>query len=413
MRTADTPSTAVSARVELGAAGCAVAGGIVAAAAGPLVTFGVLGVLLGLGVFAVTAYRPVFATYAYLGTLPIVAGIDSGNLIPLVRPNEALLVLLLAGAIFGGYLRYCRGSGVPFRRHRLDIPLAAFVLLSTVWPLASPALLGQRPLIGDVVAVVPICTSVAIYLLVRFTVATEVQLLRCLRLIVWPGAVVAILQTLQFGPLLASPIATGDYFVICLVLVLCCGARGLLDRRERLALSLVLGAGVLAAGQLSTWISAAVAVVLISWRLPDLRRDAVRFPWVVPIAFAVGAAVLIGRLEGFAGLGVPITGLGGWADLLWADLRWADLRWLGGLLLLVAFGWLSVAVLRRARELSNRPGAVGATAVALEICWWFLLVLTVLDPHLTVRNTGDLLFMLLAITTGRLCVARYEVERQS
>ena len=67
---------------------------------------------------------------------------------------------------------------------------------------------------------------------------------------------------------LSSPIATGDYIIFSLVLVICCAARGLLGGRERLMLGLVLAAGVLATGQFSTWISAAVAAVLIGWRLP-------------------------------------------------------------------------------------------------------------------------------------------------
>lgn len=442
---ADPASTAISARMELGAAGCALTGGLLAAAAGPLVTFSVLGVLLGLGVVAAAAYRPVFATYAYLGALPFVAGLEPTNLLPLVRPAEALLALLLAGALFGGVLRYFRGQRVGVRLHRLDVALAGFVLLSTAWPLVSLMLRGQPPRITEMVAVLPICTLAAIYLLVRFTVATERQLLRCVRLVVWPAAVVvviAILQALQFGTAtLASPIAVGDYLVIGLVLVACCGARGLLGRREGPALGFVLGTGVLAAGQVSTWIGAAVAGGLVLWRLPELRRRAVRLLWVVPIAVAVGALAVIvrwggpashggtvsplGRLDGPSTFSVPGFGL---LDVLIgvspdpsldAPERWREaialegylqLLWIGGLPLLVAFGWLSVTVLCRARELTGRPGSVGATAAALQICWWFLLVVTALDPHLTLRETGDLLFLMLAITTGRLCAARDEVE---
>ena len=85
-------------------------GGILAVAAGPLLALATIGVLVLVGLFAAAAYRPVFATYGYLGTLPLIAGIDRGNLIPLVRPNEALLVVLIAGAVFGGYLRWCRGD---------------------------------------------------------------------------------------------------------------------------------------------------------------------------------------------------------------------------------------------------------------------------------------------------------------
>jgi hypothetical protein len=463
------PTPVLDRRLGLGAAGCALVGGVLAVAAGPLLAFTVIGVLALVGLFAAAAYRPVFATYVYLGTLPLIAGIDRGNLIPLVRPNEALLIVLLTGALVGGYLRWCRGDRVPLQLHQLDIPLGVFLLMSTAWPLLSMMLRGQAPVASDLAAVLPVCKLVAIYLLVRFSVTTEAQLVRCFRLIIWPGvvvAVIAILQTLHFGPVvsmlqtvwtpdsnaaalaergtttLASSIATGDYIIICLTLVICCGIRGLLDRRERLALGLVLGAGVLAAGQFSTWISAVVAAGLILWRFSTVRRNSIRFLWLVPVALAVGAPALIGRLEGFGEFGVPRSWLGRWNNLsnfylprfgfinvllgvspnsvLPAPERWREviyleggylqLLWVGGLPLLAAFIWLSVAVLRRTGQLmaqtDGQSNALGAAASAMWICWWFVLILTVLDPHLTLRGTGDVLFMLMGITTGRLSVQR-------
>jgi hypothetical protein len=449
----------------MGAAGCAVAGGILAVAAGPLIALAAIGVLALAGMFAIAAYRPVFATYAYLGTLPLIAGVDRGHLIPLVRPNEALLVVLLAGALVGGYIRWCRGERIPLQLHQLDIPIGVFLLASTAWPLLSMLLRGHVPASADLAAVLPVCKLVAIYLLVRFTVSTEAQLVRCFRLIIWPGAVVAvvaILQTLNFGPVvamlhavwapdsnpaalaergtttLASPIATGDYIIICLTLIVCCGIRGLLDRRERLGLGLVLGAGVLATGQFSTWISAVVAAGLILWRFSGVRHSSLRFVWLVPVALAIGAPALVGRLQGFSEFGVPRSWIGRWNNLsnfylprfgfinvlmgvspdsvLDAPERWRDviylesgyleLLWVGGIPLLAAFAWLSVVVLRRTRELMAQPGAIGAAASALFVCWWFVLILTILDPHLTLRGTGDLLFMLIGITAGRLSVQR-------
>jgi hypothetical protein len=464
------PLTPVISRwLGLGAAGCAVVGGVLAVAAGPLIALGAIGVLVLVALFAAAAYRPVFATYAYLGTLPIIAGIDRGHLIPLVRPNEALLVVLLGGALVGGYLRWCRGERTPLQLHQLDIPLGVFLLASTAWPLLSMMMRGHMPVTADLAAVLPVCKLVAIYLLVRFTVSTDAQLVRCFRLIIWPGAVVAIiaiLQTLHFGPIvsmlqaiwtpdsnaaalaergtttLASPIATGDYIIICLTLIICCGIRGLLDRRERLGLGLVLGAGVLATGQFSTWISAVVAAGLILWRFTTVRRGSLRFLWLAPVALAIGAPALIGRLQGFGEFGVPRSWLGRWSNLsdfylprfgvinvlfgvspdsvLEAPERWRDviylesgyleLLWVGGIPLLAAFIWLSVVVLRRTRELMTEEGAhssaLGAAASALWVCWWFVLILTVLDPHLTLRGTGDVLFMLIGITAGRLSVQR-------
>ncbi|MGH3935798.1 MAG: hypothetical protein ACRDS1_12615 [Pseudonocardiaceae bacterium] len=449
----------------LGAAGCALAGGVLAVVAGPLLVVAVLGTLALVGLFAVAAYRPIFATYAYLGTLPILAGIDRGDLIPLVRPNEALLVVLLTGALLGGYLRWCRGDRIPLQLHKLDIPIGVFLLMSTAWPLLSLIVRGQTPVAADLTAVLPVCKLVAIYLLVRFTVSTEEQLVRCIRLIIWPGAVVgviAILQTLNFTPVVAmlqavwtpdsnvaalaergtttlgSPLATGDYIIICLTLVICCAIRGLLDYRERLVLGVILGAGVLAAGQFSTWISALVVGGLILWRFSTVRRGSIRFLLLIPIAFAFGAPALIGRLQGFSEYGVPRSWIGRWNNLsnfylprfefinvllgvspnsvLPAPERWREviyleggylqLLWIGGIPLLAAFIWLAVAVLRRTHELMERPGALGAAASTLWVCWWFVLILTVIDPHLTLRGTGDVLFMLIAITTGRLSVQR-------
>ncbi len=468
------PRFPVSGRLGLGAAACAVVGGVLAVAAGPLLALSAVGILVLVGLFAAAAYRPVFATYAYLGTLPLLAGIGRGNLIPLVRPNEALLVVLLAGALAGGYVRWCRGERVPLQLHRLDIPLGAFLLTSTAWPLLSLMLRGQPPVTSDLAAVLPVCKLVAIYLLVRFTVTTDAQLVRCFRLVLWPGAVVAliaILQTLNVGPVVAmlqavwtpdsnaaalaergtttlgSPIATGDYIIICLALLVCCGARGLLDRRERLGLGIVLGAGVLAAGQFSTWISAVVVAALILWRFTTVRRRSLRFLWLIPVAFAFGAPALIGRLQGFGEYGVPRSWLGRWDNLsnfylprfeplnvllgvspnsvLPAPERWREiiylesgylqLLWVGGVPLLAAFIWLSVAVLRRTSQLMAQSpaaqadgpsAAVGAAAATLWVCWSFVIILTVLDPHLTLRGTGDVLFMLMGITVGRLCVQR-------
>ena len=459
------PTPLISRSLAMGAAGCAVAGGVLAVATGPLIALAAIGVLALAGMFAIAAYRPVFATYAYLGALPLIAGIDRGHLIPLVRPNEALLVVLLAGALVGGYIRWCRGERIPLQLHQLDIPLGVFLLASTAWPLLSMLLRGHVPASPDLAAVLPVCKLMAIYLLVRFTVSTEAQLVRCFRLIIWPGAVVAviaIMQTLHFGPVvamlqavwapdsnpaalaergsttLASPIATGDYIIICLTLIVCCGMRGLLDRRERLGLGLVLGAGVLATGQFSTWISAVVAAGLILWRFSSVRHGSLRFVWLIPVALAIGAPALVGRLQGFSEFGVPRSWIGRWNNLsnfylprfgfinvlmgvspdsvLDAPERWRDviylesgyleLLWVGGIPLLAAFAWLSVVVLRRTRELMAQPGAIGAAASALFVCWWFVLILTILDPHLTLRGTGDLLFMLIGITAGRLSVQR-------
>jgi hypothetical protein len=350
----------------------------------------------------------------------------------------------------------------------VDVPLAVFLLMATVWPLASLTLRGQVPTGEEYASLLPMTKLVGIYFLVRYTITSEERILRAIRFIVWPGAVVAliaVLQTLRFGPVLAllqtfwtggstdagaaealgergtstlgSPIATGDFVIISLVLVLCCGARGILGRQERLILAVVLGTGVFAAGQFSTWIAALVALGLLAWRFPELRRQARRFAPLALVAFAIGAPAFLGRLSGigkYGGTGGTLSWLpepeqGRLDNLLhmylphfdwlttaigvspnWvlqAPERWRKVIylesgvlwfvWVGGIPLLLAFAWLSWRILRSLHPVLGHPGPFGATASCLDIVWRFLLVLTLIDPHLQQRGGGDLIFTLLAI----------------
>ena len=168
------------------------------------------------------------------------------------------------------------------------------MVLCTAWPLASLLLRGEVPREDELLALLPAVKLAAVFLLVRMTVLDQRQLVRVMRIIIWSGfgiALIAIAQTLRVGPVidflstytpaeqtseiaargsttLASSIATGDVIAIGLILVIACAARGLLGRRERLIAGLVLAAGVLAAGQFSTWIAALVAAALILHQYP-------------------------------------------------------------------------------------------------------------------------------------------------
>jgi hypothetical protein len=446
----------------LGTAACA----SLAAAFGTDVAFGLLGGILAVVLLITSALYPFFATAVYVITMPTLSGIDRGTLIPLLRPNEALLAVVVAGACIGAFLRYLRGDDIRPRFYPpVDIPLAVFVLLATIWPMASLTLRGQFPNAADWAAILPIVKLAGLYLLVRYTVTTEKQTMQMIRFIVWPGATVAllaVLQTLKFGPVLdlissvyasgesggdtlselsergsatlGSPIAAGDVITICLILVFCCGARGLLGRRERLVLALVLGTGVLAAGQFTTWIEALLAFGLLFWRFPQLRQQATRFAPLAGVAMVVGAPAFLGRLDSVGEYGPPVpeswlgrydnlahlfiphfnwvtTFIGvspndvlnapeQWREVVYLESGVLDFLWVGGIPLLAAFVWLSVRVLRTVRPAIRHPGAFGACASCLEIVWLFVLVLTLIDPHLEQRGSGDLIFTLLAITVG-------------
>ncbi|GAA4864541.1 hypothetical protein GCM10023203_10550 [Actinomycetospora straminea] len=423
----------------------------------------VIGGTIALGVIALTAWRPVWGVYLYLATLPFLAGIDRGYLLPLVRGNEGILVLVLLGTGLGGYLRLLTGERPRWSSHPLHAPLYGFLLASTIWPLAWMALRGTLPGGGDVSAVLPVAKLVALFVLVRLAVTTPDQVMRCLRVVVWGAAalgVIALGQTLKVGPVLsvlatywssgitgaergtatlASSIATGDYVVVGLLVLLFGAVRGLFRRRETVALAVPLVLGVLAAGQFSTWLAVALGLVLGAWRSTVLRAWLIRaLPLVCVAGLVVGSPAMAARFQEIGGDGpaggsampaswvvridnlatfyLPrLDGLGfvfgvepssvlvppeTWRDVIYLESGYLQLLWVGGLPLLVTFAWLTIAVLRSARVAEDDPGPRGAAASALWIAWVLILVLTILDAHLTLRGMGDLVFTLCALVVG-------------
>jgi hypothetical protein len=435
----------------------ALGAGLFAAVAGPVA----IAVAVGVGLLGLVAWRPVLATYLYLATLPFIAGIERGRLVPLVRPNEALLVLLMAGVMAGGYVRVVRGAPLQLRLRPWDVPLAAFFLLATVWPICSMLLRGVPPLAADVTAVLPACKLAGLLLLARTTVRTPTHVLWCIRLIIGGAvgiAAIAVLQTLSIGPVLAlldtwwaidpdggfldgrgtttltNSIASGDYILIGLTLLITSGVCDLLGRRTRVGAGLVLAAGLFAAGQFSTWLGAFLVGALLFWRLPTARVSALRFAPILGIAVLVGSPALLGRLEGFSGGSAPQSWLvrwdnvthlylpqlvengrflvgvspdsvvvppDTWRDVVYLESGYLQLLWVGGVPLLVGFVVLSRAVLMLAGRLSSRTDGVGACASALAIAWWVVVFLMLMDPHLFMRGPGDLLFTLVGIVAGR------------
>jgi lipopolysaccharide/colanic/teichoic acid biosynthesis glycosyltransferase len=89
-----------------------------------------------------------------------------------------------------------------------------------------------------------------------------------------------------------------------------------------------------------------------------------------------------------------------WREVIYLEYGYLQFLWVGGLPLLAAFVWLSVGVLRHARQVARRPDTVGAYASALWAAWWMVLVLSLIDIHLVLRGAGELLFIGLAVVSG-------------
>ena len=222
--------------------------------------------------------------------------------------------------------------------------------------------------------------------------------------------------------------------MLALALLVGLAVRGLIPRWEQALLGLVLVAGALAAGQFSTWASAAVVGAAMLYQYPQLRSLLVRGLPVLAVAVLIGLPTVLARLSEFGdGFGVPRSWLGRWDNLTnfylpgLGDFRWVlgvgpnsvlqapetwreviyleygylQFLWVGGVPLLLAFGWLSFAVFRYARRCATRTDAAGAYGAALWAAWWMVLALSIIDIHLLLRGAGDLLFVWLAVVSGR------------
>jgi hypothetical protein len=424
--------------------------------------FGVVAVA-GLLLFAAVVFHPPLAAYALIASTPLIVGINRSALVPLLRPNEAVLVLLGVALIVHGLL--WRRPGERWRLHFTALD-GAFVLLgitSSVVPLLWEAIRHQAISGDDFLYSLTLWKYYGLFLVIRTSVRTERQILRCLWLSLGAAcfvAVIAVLQSLQlFGiphllasyyapygtttgldinrgtATLASSIATGDVMAYNLGIALAMLARHARRRNLLRAMALLLAFGGLATGEFSAVIALAVVVVAIGILTRTLTRKVLAMIGVAAVGGLALQPVIARRLHDFSG-GIPA----GWADRL-ANLRqffwptlfhhfnfvlgvrpspriatplfqtgyvWIEsghtwLLWSGGIPLFVAFViFVWVALRDTYRTAHRRFDSVGTTAMAAFSAIVAMFVLMTFDPHLTLRGGADLLFSLLGLHAARL-----------
>lgn len=453
----------------LALAGAAVAGSLAAVSVPVALMAAALAAVVG-----TVAARPAWAAYTLLAVTPLVAGMDRGTVIPVLRPHEALVAVLAAGLVVHGIGRVLRGQPIRVHVTGVHVALVALAVTASVLPLAWLVARGEAVTADDVLHAIVLWKYVALFLLVRAAVRTEQQVARCLWVAMAASgvvALVAILQSLQwlgvpqllaayYAPFgneraltisrgtstLASSIAVGALMSYTLGIALGWLLRGSRHRPLLVAAAVLFVLGALASGQFSGVIALVAAVAAVGWITGQLRRAMVAAVPAVALGALLLRPVIERRLSGFdSAAGLPNSWVARlenlrthfWPDLFshwnwvlgvrpsarvaapesWRDWVWIEsghtwLLWTGGLPLLlafVAFVWAGVrTVARVARE---RADAIGVAAVASFSSLCVMAVLMVLDVHLTVRGSADLLFPLLALAlTARRTTRRRRVH---
>ncbi|GAA0808004.1 hypothetical protein [Spirilliplanes yamanashiensis] len=422
-----------------------------------------LAAALAAAALAGVAYlHPPAAAYLVLLATPLTAGFPRGMVVPLLRPHEALTLVVGTGVALRTLVQLRTTRALPFRPGRIDAALLLMACAGSVLPLLWMVARGVAPTQEDLLYASALWKFYALYVLVRISVRTEREVGRALRVSIAGAAVLAVVAILQslnlagvpdllvrlFPPedatglaagrgsaTLGSSISVGDVmaFHVAICLGLLVHARR--HRGRLLALTALFALGTLGSGQVSAVIGLAVCVTVVAVRTGQVRR----------LLVVLGPAVLVGAVllwpviqqrlaQRQVSTGVPQSWYVRyehlrryvWPDLL-ADRTWTFgvrpgariqvdtpwghevyiesghtwLLWTGGVPLFAAFLWFMwVAVQATASIARGRGDAVGVAATASLASLVAVFVLMTFDPHITMRGAADLMFALLALAVA-------------
>jgi hypothetical protein len=419
--------------------------------------------VLGAGLVVAVVAKPAVAAYAYLGITPLIVGVDRGDFVSILRPNELLMLLLMVGLLARGAWQGPVGWSKRIVPSRLDRYFLLLTVSGSVLPVLWRLLRGATITPDDLLYAMALWKYFALYVMFRASVRTAREVRICLWLAVGAAVVVGLLAILQarqlfgipqflmryYSPFdneglleinrgtstIASSIAVADVMSFSLAISVTWLLRRTSFRRVAIIVSLVLLLGAVAAGQFSGLIALAIALIVVGVATQSLRRIA----WVALPACLIAALllspVIMKRAQGFdTPQGVPISWTGRIDNLrtyFWPELfsnnnvllgvrpaarveapeRWRQwifiesghtwLLWTGGLPFLAAFLTFVYVGIREMSRLARRSDDTGIAAVASLAALWIVAILMTLDAHLTVRGSADLSFPLLAIAQTR------------
>jgi hypothetical protein len=184
----------------------AAAAALLTVAVAPAPPLALVALALGTSVLVAVVVHPPVAAYLLLALTPLTAGIERGVVMPLLRPNEALLALVAAGLAARGLLALIQGAGGRLRLHAVDWSVLALAWTGSVLPLLWMVARGREVTADDLLYGSYIWKYAALYTVVRLSVRTEPQVRTCLWVSLASGAVVALVAVLQ--SLGVSPVTT-------------------------------------------------------------------------------------------------------------------------------------------------------------------------------------------------------------
>src|SRR5262249_37009088 len=153
--------------------------------------------VVAIGIIGWVIARPATAAYLLIFLTPLVVGISAGAVVPVLRPNEAL-IFLLAVAIALRWLAGLRTGEIRLPRlDAVDISLIALGITSSVLPLAMMVVRQRQITMDDLLYGIVIWKLLAEYVIVRTVITTPEQAKRCLVLLMASTAILCIIGIAQ------------------------------------------------------------------------------------------------------------------------------------------------------------------------------------------------------------------------
>jgi hypothetical protein len=416
---------------------------------------------LAMTVFTLIVFRPLVGACLFLLANPLIVGFARGEIGIALRPNEVLLLFILAAlGVRVLLLMLCGRYRMP-KFDSMDAALLGLVATGSVMPVLWRAVRGLPLSTDDLLYAAVLVKYYALYRLFRGVVVDEAGAAACLRISFISAAIVAVVAILQVTGLfgvahflfvyydqpfeghadlltargtstVASSFGLADLMIINLMAIL-----ALMRIRARGRLWLGAGAllflsGCVVAGAFSGYIGLVVALLAFGVLTGTLHRLVPAGAVAAMIAAIAFWPVIENRLAGFTRRsGMPQSWEGRWSNLerfffpplfendnwllgvqpaprlpaseTWRQMIYIEsgyvwLLWIGGIPFLLAFLWFSLTVLRKLGPVArSRADAVGCAAAAGYCSVIVIAVLMLFDPHLTVRGGADILYPMLAL----------------
>jgi hypothetical protein len=319
----------------------------------------------GLVLVLLCALFPAPAVAVFVAVNPLLAGVERGTVVPLVRLNEALLLALVCGVLALPLLRWVRsGRGLPRPQHVLDVLVPLLAAAGSVTPLLWMYARARDISVDDVLYAATLWKLALIYAVVR-VVIRNARTARTVLLGAVAGALlvgaVGLLQAVGVGPVidvltvltppaddgysidgsramstLGNPIAFGDVMIFSALIAAALALRARENRALLTAAAAFLLLCALASGQISVLIGVVVAAIAFTVATRIVSRSVlvgaavgiVALPLLQPVV-----AARLGSTDPRTGLPVSWTGRYGRLENLqtyfWPDIG-SDWNWLLG-----------------------------------------------------------------------------------